>query len=101
MRLSKVKESDTKDGAGAGYVISFIAALIVGLILSHIIDYVGADDALEGLATGALVWLGFVTTVQATDRVFSNTPSAPLYLINTGYQLISFLIMGAILGVWQ
>ena len=48
---------------------------------------------------GFAMWLGFVTTVQLTAKLFSNQPTK-LYLINTGYQLVCYLAMGAILAVW-
>jgi hypothetical protein len=37
--------------------------------------------------------------VQLTGAVFARQP-AKLYLINTGYQLVCYLAMGAILAVW-
>jgi hypothetical protein len=45
------------------------------------------------------VWLGFVTTVQLTGALFGKQPTK-LYLINTGYQLVCYLAMGAILAKW-
>jgi hypothetical protein len=48
---------------------------------------------------GFAVWLGFVTTVQLTGALFGKQPTK-LYLINTGYQLVCYLIMGAILAKW-
>ena len=57
------------------------------------------DTALYGAKIGFAVWLGFVTTVQLTGALFSRQP-IKLYLINTGYQLVCFLSMGAILAVW-
>ena len=48
--------------------------------------------------TGA-VWLGFVTTVQLTGALFGKQPTK-LYLINTGYQFVCYLTMGAILAKW-
>jgi hypothetical protein len=38
-------------------------------------------------------------TVQLTDKLFGNRP-IKLFLINTGYQLVSYVVMGAILGKW-
>ena len=55
--------------------------------------------ALYGMKVGFAIWLGFVTTVQLTAKLFGNQ-STKLYLINTGYQLVCYLAMGAILAVW-
>ena len=51
------------------------------------------------MKVGFAVWLGFVTTVQLTSVLFAKQP-LKLYLINTGYQLVCYLVMGAILAVW-
>jgi hypothetical protein len=47
-----------------------------------------------------VVWLGFVTTVQFTNALFSRQPFR-LYMINTGYQFVCYALMGAILGAWR
>jgi len=46
------------------------------------------------------VWLGFVATVQLTGVLFAGQ-SKKLFAINTGYQLVCYLVMGAILAVWK
>ena len=38
-------------------------------------------------------------TVQLTDKLFSNRP-LKLFLNNTGYQFVCYLVMGAIVGKW-
>ena len=57
------------------------------------------NSVLYGMKIGFAIWLGFVTTVQLTAKLFGNQ-STRLYLINTGYQLVCYLAMGAILAVW-
>ena len=52
------------------------------------------------MKVGLAVWLGFVTTVQLTNSLFSRQPTK-LYAINTGYQLVCYLAMGAIMGAWR
>jgi hypothetical protein len=37
--------------------------------------------------------------VQLTDKMFGQRPMK-LFLINTGYQLVCYVVMGAILGKW-
>jgi hypothetical protein len=55
---------------------------------------------LYGMKVGFAIWLGFVTTVQFTAFLFERKPFL-LYVINTGYQLVCYLAMGAILAVWS
>jgi uncharacterized protein DUF1761 len=60
----------------------------------------GTVGALDGLKIGLVVWLGFVTTVQFTNALFSRQRNK-LYMINTGYQAVCYVVMGAILGAWR
>jgi hypothetical protein len=83
----------------AGKALSFVASLVAAFVLGKIIDVATVDSALYGMKIGFAVWLGFVTTVQLTAKLFGNQPTK-LYLINTGYQLVCYLVMGAILAVW-
>jgi len=53
-----------------------------------------------GLLVAFHVWLGFVATVQLTGALFSKQ-SMKLFAINTGYQLVCYLAMGAILAAWK
>jgi hypothetical protein len=77
----------------------FAASLVSALVLAKIIHIATIDTALYGMKVGFAIWLGFVTTVQLTAKLFGNQ-STKLYLINTGYQLVCYLAMGAILAVW-
>jgi hypothetical protein len=46
------------------------------------------------------VWLGFVATTLAVNTYFGGRTRA-LWLIDNGYQLLAFVLMGAILAVWD
>lgn len=95
----KAKMDQMKKGAGKMYGMAFVASLLAACVLAKIIAVTTVDSALYGVKIGLAVWLGFVTTVQLTDAIFSRKP-AKLYLINTGYQGVCFVVMGAILAVW-
>jgi hypothetical protein len=55
--------------------------------------------ALRGAMIGAFCWLGFAGATSFATALFSMKPKE-LWLINSGYNLVSFVIAGAILGVW-
>ncbi len=95
----KAKMDEMRKSAGKSYGIAFVASLVAAFILGKIIDVTTVDSALYGMKIGFAMWLGFVTTVQLTAKLFGNQPTK-LYLINTGYQLVCYLAMGAILAVW-
>ena len=95
----KSKMEEMRKGAGKLYAISFLCSLLAAFVLARVTHVPTIHSALHGAKIGGAVWLGFVTTVQLTDALFGKKP-IKLYLINTGYQLVCFLAMGAILAVW-
>jgi hypothetical protein len=95
----KAKMDEMRKGAGKLYGITFIASLISAFVLAKIIDVTTVNSALYGMKIGFAVWLGFVTTVQLTSTLFGRK-STKVYLIDTGYQLVCYLAMGAILAKW-
>ena len=95
----KARLEAMRQGAGKMYGLSFLASLVSALVLAKIILITTVSSALYGMKVGFAVWLGFVATVQLTSVLFAKQP-VKLYLINTGYQLVCYLVMGAILAVW-
>jgi hypothetical protein len=95
----KARLEELRKGAGRIYAITFVLGLIGAFVLAKIISGLTINSVLYGMKVGLAVWLGFVLPVQATDQMFGRRPFK-LFLINTGYQLVCFLVMGAILGKW-
>jgi|SRR5277367_4415030 len=95
----KAKMDEMRKGAAKMFGMAFIASLLAAAVLQKIIVISTVRSPLYGIKIGLAVWLGFVTTVQLTDGIFGKKPPR-LYLINTGYQLVCFVVMGAILAVW-
>ena len=95
----KAKIAEMQKGAGPLYGIAMAASLLSAFLLGKIIYHLAIATALYGMKVGFAVWIAFVMTVQLTDKKFSHRP-IKLFLINTGYQLVCYLAMGAILGRW-
>ena len=96
----KAKMAEMQKSAGPSYMMSLVASILSALVLGKIIAVSGTVGALDGLKIGLVVWLGFVTTVQFTNALFSRQPNK-LYMINTGYQAVCYIAMGAIMGAWR
>lgn len=96
----KAKIAEMQKSAGPSYAMSFVASILTAFVLGKIIAVAGSMNAIDGLKIGLVVWLGFVTTVQFTNALFSHQRNK-LYMINTGYQLVCYVVMGAILGAWR
>ena len=95
----KSKLAEMQKGAGKLYAITFVATLVSAVVLAKFVDVTSVNRTLYGMKIGFAVWLGFVATVQLTGALFGKQP-IKLFLINTGYQLVCYLAMGAILAVW-
>lgn len=104
MKLMGLSEKDVKPkGAEMAklYGTSFVLALLSAFVLSHVMtmsmNFFGYGPIYTGIMTAFWMWLGFVMPVQLTDYLFSNK-KFKLFAINTGYQLITILVMGIIVG---
>jgi hypothetical protein len=85
---------------GGVYAATFAATLLSAFALGVLVVRIHPGGVLGGLKLGLLVWLGFTMTVQLTAALFSHK-NRTLFFIDTGYQLVCYLAMGAILGGWQ
>jgi hypothetical protein len=96
----KAKMAEMRKNAGPTYGFSLVASILSAAVLAKVIQIATVNSPLYGMKIGLAVWLGFVTTVQLTNALFSRQP-AKLYAINTGYQLVCYVVMGAILATWR
>lgn len=99
MGLTKNSTEKAKNKMGKLYLLSFIATILTSYMLAILIKTIPALTLLEGVQLAAMIWLGFIAPIQFTEVVFGGKPFT-LYLINTGYQLASMLVMGGILALW-
>jgi len=95
----KAKLQGMQKSTGKLYGIAFIASLISAFVLGKIIAVTTVNRIPYGLKIGFAIWLGFVMTVQLIDMLFGKKPTK-LFLINTGYQLVCYLVMSVIFTVW-
>ncbi len=78
-------------------IVSFIAELVMALVLAGLMAHVGAYSVRTGLVTAALCWFGFVLTTTATNHGYQQARPA-LTLIDNAHWLGVLLLQGAILG---
>lgn len=104
MKLMGYTEKSLKEAQakmGPMYALSFLGALVMAYVLSHVSTLSAAffqyPLQTAAISSGFWMWLGFVAPVQMTDVIFGDK-KWKLYAINTGYQLVSLLLMGAIIG---
>jgi hypothetical protein len=87
-------------GVYVGMIGSLLGDLFLCFVLAHIIHWSGAEGWLGGAHIGVLMWAGFNAAVMFPQSIYEGRP-LKYFLINTGYWLVSLVIVGAILAVWR
>lgn len=98
MDANGIKEEEMK-GAYKAYLGALISSLLTAYVLGVFINWIGADNALQGAFIGFLAWLGFVATTQFSAVLWEKKP-LKLYGIHAGAMLINLIVMGALLAWW-
>ena len=100
MKLSKMSEKDMKGtNAHLSYLGTLIISLVTAYILAVFVGYAGAMTFSSGMLAGFWVWLGFVATKSFGGVLWEKKPFA-LWVLNSGYDLLSLLLMAGIIAVW-
>ncbi|HII72287.1 TPA: DUF1761 domain-containing protein [Candidatus Woesearchaeota archaeon] len=73
---------------------------LTSLIMAYVLAlFVSGSGVIDGILTGALLWLGFVATFSFGEVIWDKKPFN-LWLLNNAYNLLVLIIMGAIIGSW-
>lgn len=83
---------------GVGFLLNCIVALALSFFV-EIFMMVGSTAFLGGLFS-AILALVFVATTFGVNYLFSRR-SFRLYLIDVGYLVLTFFVMGLIIGSWH
>jgi hypothetical protein len=85
----------------APFVLSFIADLIIAFVLAGVVGAVGAGKVtvFAGIATAALMWVGFVVTTLAVNNAYAGRKTT-LTVIDAGHWLVAMVVAGAIVGAF-
>jgi uncharacterized protein DUF1761 len=106
MRLMGKSEEEIKASAPSGgamatlYLMAFVCALAIAFAMAVILNHFEPVTFGRAAAVGVLCWLGFAAPTSFATAVFSMTPK-PLWLINSGYNLASFVLAAVLLAAWR
>ena len=105
MALQGKTEAEMRaQGAGASMtamlVQAFVCALLTSWVLAVLLNHFVNPTLVRGALLGALCWLGFAGVTSYATSLFSMKPKG-LWLIDSGYNLVSFVLAGALLAVWR
>lgn len=79
-------------------VVNYVATALAAFSIAM---FIGAEaDASFGIFAGLMIALFWIGTSRLNDVLYERQPFR-LYLINLGYNLVIYVIMGAVLGAWH
>jgi len=81
-------------------VPGFVGHMVIALVLALIVTLANATTVLGGLLVGALVWIGFVVTLEIGELIWEKIP-VKLFLIRAGEHLVALGLAGIIVAVWR
>ena len=97
MRASGVTEERARQGNMPRiFGLSFLLQLLAAFSLDM---FIGAQGTAFGVFAGAMTGIFFVATAFGVVYLFEQRPLAH-WAVNAGYHVVSFTMMGAILGAW-
>lgn len=99
MKENKLSDEDLKGGNYFKiYGVTFLLALVIATNLSM---FYGTEiDGVMGAFYGFLTGFGWVSMSVATTYLFERK-SLKLILINCGYHVVTYTMVGFIVGVWH
>ena len=99
MKENGFSEEDLK---GANMAMIFGSSFVLQLIIAfNLAAFLGdSSDIVWGITAGALAGVGWVAASMGITYLFERK-SMKLFLINAGFHVLAFIVMGAILGVWK
>lgn len=98
MKAMGFADEDMQGDMARIFGLSFVASLVIAINLAM---FLGPDASLAwGLAAGALAGVGWVAMAIGIIYLFSRH-SLKLYFIDAGYNVVTFTLMGGLLGLWQ
>jgi len=83
-----------------GFLIFLISDLVLTTVVAGLTAALELDTALAGALLGFWLWLGLAATQTLTLNAASGKP-AGLFWMDTSKQLVSLLVIGAIIGAWR
>jgi len=103
----RTEEQERAQAAAANMPLMYASAFITGLLISWamaiVLAHIANDlpmNAAHGALIGFILWLGFAASTSYATALFSGKPRQ-LWLIDSAYNLVCFVIAGIILAVWR
>lgn len=104
MSLQGVTEEEMKaksqGSAPLLYLQAFITGVIVAWAMAVLLNHFVNLTFIRAALVGVLCWAGFAAATSYATAMFSQKPRQ-LWLIDSGFNLVSFVLAGIILTAWR
>ena len=101
IKLTKQDEKKMGEGATSAIIVTLIVSLITAYVLAHVAflshKFFNNSFFVDAVSTAFWVWLGFTAARMVTHDAFERRP-VKLTVLNAAHELVTLLIMGAIIG---
>jgi len=93
------KSRDELSGGPMTYILTALTALLGSIVLSLLLTMVNEPSISSGLLVGLLI--GIAVSVKIGMNYLFEGRTWGLYLITIGYHIVTFLLIGFIIGAMQ
>lgn len=97
------RSAEDMSGGGsmpAMYAQVFLCGLITAWVMAIMIGFLPVLDIMRGAKLAIICWLGFAAATSYGTALFSLKPKA-LWVIDSAFNLVSFVLAAIILTVWR
>lgn len=84
---------------GGTFVASAITAIVLALAIDVAAAALGGSFVVVALVTGAALWAGFTAARILVHELFESR-DLRIWIITAGYELVTIVVMAAIIGVF-
>jgi Protein of unknown function (DUF1761) len=103
IELARVDESRMQSSAVGAYVLTIFASFLTAAVLAGSVsiaqEFYGGSFFVNSIVTGVILWIGFTAARFLTHDAFERRPAA-LTTINLGNELVTIVVMSAIIGAF-
>ena len=94
-----ITEKNTKN-MWKTYVFSFVSSFVMAFAVAVVLNSVFVSGISGLVLVGVVLSVGFIATTKFNDVIFASE-SLILFSINTGYQVVSVVVMSLIIGLFS
>jgi len=95
--IAEMKMSQVHKNFGRKVFGNIIVGLVIAYFLAFFEGYLNVTSVPDGMFVGFCLWLGFVVTTQLGPVIWLGKP-IKLFAIDTGADLLSYLVMSGVIG---